>query len=131
MRYRVDGVLKEAVQLLRWLHDNLVARIKILAGLDISERRLPQDGHLRTDHLPGVYMHLSTLPTYWGEKIALRLLGRNRLRMTLGMLGLRSPLHGRLGVLTRRPEGILLVVGPTDRQWKDHHIVRAGRGDPP
>src|SRR5687767_1991307 len=78
MRYRIDGVLKETLELPRWMHESLVSRIKILARLDISERRLPQDGHITAEDPRGLDIRVSVLPTRWGEKIVIRMLRRGR-----------------------------------------------------
>src|SRR5437773_5051646 len=67
VRYRVDGVLKEFRKIPRWMHENLVVRVKVLARLDISERRVPQDGHIAADVSSGPDLRVSILPTRWGE----------------------------------------------------------------
>jgi len=80
VRHRLDGLLKEVMDLPKWVHDGLVARVKIMAGLDIAERRLPQDGRLRlqTDNGQPVDFRVSTLRTLHGEKIVLRLLDHQK-----------------------------------------------------
>ncbi len=113
VRYRVNGVLRELQKIPRWMHENLVVRIKVLARLDISERRLPQDGHIAADVSNGPDIRVSVLPTRWGEKIVLRLLRRGRSVMTLGQLGFQSRVVENLIGLIRRPQGMLLTVGPT------------------
>src|SRR5438045_1990806 len=87
VRYRVDGVLRELRKVPRWMHENLVVRIKVLARLDISERRLPQDGHITAEIADGPDIRVSVLPTRWGEKIVIRLLRRGRSLMSLAQLG--------------------------------------------
>src|SRR5690242_7523206 len=89
VRYRVDGVLKELHKVPRWMHENLVVRIKVLARLDISERRLPQDGHITAETPAAPDIRVSVLPTRWGEKIVIRLLRRGRSLMTLARLGFK------------------------------------------
>src|ERR1051325_1348735 len=113
VRYRVDGVLKEFRKIPRWMHENLVVRVKVLARLDISERRVPQDGHIAAEVTNGPDIRVSILPTRWGEKIVIRLLRRGRSLMTLGQLGFQPAAEERLHGLIRRPEGMLLAVGPT------------------
>jgi type II secretory ATPase GspE/PulE/Tfp pilus assembly ATPase PilB-like protein len=113
VRYRVNGVLRESLEIPRWMHENLVVRIKILAKLDISERRIPQDGHITADESDGLDVRVSVLPTRWGEKIVVRMLRRGRSLMTLAQLGFQPGLEERLFGLIRRPQGMLLAVGPT------------------
>jgi type II secretory ATPase GspE/PulE/Tfp pilus assembly ATPase PilB-like protein len=113
VRYRVNGVLKQSLDIPRWLHENLIVRIKVLAKLDISERRLPQDGHITAEDPNSPDIRVSILPTRWGEKIVIRLLRRGRSLMTLGRLGFQTKVEERLHGLIRRPQGMLLAVGPT------------------
>ncbi len=112
VRCRIDGLLKQTLEIPRWMHDNLVVRIKILARLDISERRLPQDGHIHGD-ANGADIRVSTLLTRWGEKVVIRVLRRGRASMALAQLGFGPAVEDRLQALIRQPQGILLVVGPT------------------
>jgi type II secretory ATPase GspE/PulE/Tfp pilus assembly ATPase PilB-like protein len=113
IRYRVNGKLRETLEIPRWMHDNLIARIKVLARLDIAERRLPQDGHIQGEEDGDPDVRVSTLPARWGEKAVLRLLRKGRSLMPLAQLGFHPDLEERLHALVRRPQGILLVVGPT------------------
>jgi type II secretory ATPase GspE/PulE/Tfp pilus assembly ATPase PilB-like protein len=113
VRYRVNGMLNESIEIPRWMHENLVVRIKVLAKLDISERRLPQDGHISAEDSASPDIRVSVLPTRWGEKIVIRLLRRGRSLMTLGQLGFQPNVEERLHGLIRRPQGMLLAVGPT------------------
>src|ERR1043165_210819 len=113
VRYRVNGVLNEFLEVPRWMHENLVVRIKVLAKLDISERRIPQDGHITAEDPGSPDIRVSVLPTRWGEKIVIRVLRRGRSLMTLGQLGFRPDIEERLHGLIRRPQGMLLAVGPT------------------
>src|SRR5262249_3247166 len=71
VRYRINGVLNESLEVPRWMHENLVVRIKVLAKLDISERRIPQDGHITAEDANGLDIRVSVLPTRWGEKIVI------------------------------------------------------------
>ena len=113
VRYRVNGALKETLEVPRWMHDSLISRIKILAKLDISERRLPQDGHIQAEGNSGLDVRVSILPSRWGEKAVIRMLRRGRSMMSLAKLGCSSDTEQRLHALIRRPQGMLLVVGPT------------------
>ena len=113
VRCRVDGLLRETHEVPRWMHENLVVRIKVLARLDISERRIPQDGHITAEESGGIDTRVSVLPTRWGEKIVIRLLRRGRSLMTLAQLGFQAGLEERLHALIRQPQGMVLSVGPT------------------
>jgi type II secretory ATPase GspE/PulE/Tfp pilus assembly ATPase PilB-like protein len=113
VRYRVNGVLNEALEIPRWMHENFVVRIKVLARLDISERRIPQDGHITAEDSNSPDIRVSVLPTRWGEKIVIRMLRRGRSLMTLAQLGFQLTIEERLHGLIRRPQGMLLAVGPT------------------
>src|SRR5215831_13385154 len=113
VRYRINGILNESLEVPRWMHENLVVRIKVLAKLDISERRVPQDGHITAEDDKSPDIRVSVLPTRWGEKIVIRLLRRGRSLLTLGQLGFKPAIEERLHGLIRRPQGMLLTVGPT------------------
>jgi type II secretory ATPase GspE/PulE/Tfp pilus assembly ATPase PilB-like protein len=113
VRCRVNGILKETFEVPKWMHENLVVRIKVLAKLDISEKRVPQDGHITAEGSNGMDIRVSVLPTRWGEKVVIRMLRRGRSLMTLNQLGFKSGIEERLHGLIRRPQGILLSVGPT------------------
>jgi type II secretory ATPase GspE/PulE/Tfp pilus assembly ATPase PilB-like protein len=113
VRYRVHGLLSTAFRLARALHPPLVSRVKILASLDIAERRLPQDGAVRATHAGhAVDLRISSLPTQYGEKLVIRILDQSRPLLTLAGLGLGADLAAVEGLLTRR-KGIILVTGPT------------------
>jgi type II secretory ATPase GspE/PulE/Tfp pilus assembly ATPase PilB-like protein len=113
VRCRVDGILRESFEVPKWMHENLVVRIKVLAKLDISERRIPQDGHITAEESHGMDIRVSVLPTRWGEKVVIRMLRRGRSLMALTQLGFKSGIEERLHGLIRRPQGIVLSVGPT------------------
>ena len=115
VRYRVNGVLRESLEIPKWMHENLVVRIKVLAKLDISERRIPQDGHITGEdsNSSAMDIRVSVLPTRWGEKIVIRILRRGRSLMALAQLGIPPGVEERLHALIRRPQGMLLAVGPT------------------
>ncbi len=114
VRFRVDGVLREALQPPRALGPLLVSRVKVMAHLDIAEKRLPQDGRisLRVAGRP-VDVRVSTLPTGHGERVVLRLLDKREGRLDLQHLGMERHDEARLLRLIQRPHGILLVTGPT------------------
>lgn len=114
VRYRVDGTLRDIVSPRRALHNALVSRIKIMASLDIAEKRLPQDGRiaLRVGGRP-IDVRVSTLPTGHGERAVLRLLDKEAGRLQLENLGMAADVQGQLDALIRRPHGIFLVTGPT------------------
>src|ERR1051326_2745233 len=113
IRYRINKALKETREIPRWVHDNLISRIKILAKLDISERRVPQDGHIQGKESSGLDFRVSILPSRWGEKAVIRVLRRGRSLLSLTELGCGHDTEERLYGLVRRPQGMLLVVGPT------------------
>ncbi len=113
VRLRVDGVLREYMQVPKWLHNPLVSRMKILAKLDISERRLPQDGRIKIQHRgKSIDLRVSTLPTHFGEKVVLRLLGSSNIP-GLDQLGFTEPQVGILDAALGQPQGMILTTGPT------------------
>jgi type IV pilus assembly protein PilB len=114
VRHRLDGVLTRAMELPKSVQEGLMARLKILAGMDAAERRLPQEGRLRLTAADGGEVDLlaSSLRTLFGEKIVLRVLERRKNVPPLHELGLSPSALSDLGVLLRRPHGLLLVVGP-------------------
>jgi type II secretory ATPase GspE/PulE/Tfp pilus assembly ATPase PilB-like protein len=115
VRHRLDGLLKEVMDLPKWVHEGLVARVKIMAGLDIAERRLPQDGRLRLqmDNGQPVDFRVSTLRTLHGEKIVLRLLDHQKGVPSLEQLGFAHAALEDLRQFLRFQHGMILVVGPT------------------
>lgn len=114
VRYRVDGVLRDVVSPRKALHSALISRIKIMAHLDIAEKRLPQDGRiaLRVGGRP-IDVRVSTLPTGHGERAVLRLLDKEAGRLQLEKLGMSPSVLAQLDHLIRQPHGIVLVTGPT------------------
>jgi general secretion pathway protein E len=114
IRYRVDGILYEQEAPPRRLQAAVTSRIKIMAEMNIAERRLPQDGRIRvTLHGQRVDIRVSTIPTVHGESIVMRLLQRSSVFLPLEKLGFPGPTLKRFESLIRRPHGILLVTGPT------------------
>ena len=114
VRYRLDGVLRDIVRPKRALHAALVSRLKIMANLDIAEKRLPQDGRilLRLGGRP-VDVRVSTLPTGHGERVVLRLLDKERGRLEPESLGMSPEVLATFDRLVTQPHGIVLVTGPT------------------
>lgn len=114
VRFRIDGVLHEVMRPARSLAPLIVSRVKVMAELDIAEKRLPQDGRisLRVAGRP-VDVRVSTLPAGRGERVVLRLLDKQAGRMDLRQLGMDEETLGRAQRLIARPHGILLVTGPT------------------
>ncbi len=114
VRFRVDGTLRDIVRPKRALHAALVSRIKIMAQLDIAEKRLPQDGRI-TLRVGGraVDVRVSTLPTGHGERVVLRLLEKDLSKLNLESLGMSDLTRSRFDTLIQQPHGILLVTGPT------------------
>ncbi|MDI2146179.1 type II secretion system ATPase GspE [Pseudomonas sp. ITA] len=114
IRYRVDGTLRDVVSPRRALHGALVSRIKIMAHLDIAEKRLPQDGRiaLRVAGRP-IDIRVSTVPCSHGERVVMRLLDKQVGRLQLETLGMAPQVLSQLDTLIRQPHGIVLVTGPT------------------
>ena len=114
VRFRQDGVLRDIVEPQRAVHGVLVSRIKIMAQMDIAEKRMPQDGRI-TLRLAGrpVDVRVSTLPTGHGERVVLRLLDKQAGRLDLGHLGMEGETRKSLDTLVHQPHGIILVTGPT------------------
>jgi len=114
IRYRIDGILYEQEAPPRRLQAAVTSRIKIMAEMNIAERRLPQDGRIRvTLHSQRVDIRVSTMPTVHGESIVMRLLQRASVFHPLEQLGFPAALLKRFQALIKRPHGILLVTGPT------------------
>jgi len=114
VRIRVDGVLRELAQIPSRLQNSVVSRIKILADMDIAERRAPQDGRfLVRMGQKKLDLRVSTLPTHYGEKVVMRLLDPTAPRLQFGDLGLEPRKVELLQEILARPQGTLLVTGPT------------------
>ena len=114
IRFRVDGILREVVQPKRELAALLVSRIKVMAKLDIAEKRIPQDGRISL-RVGGreVDIRVSTLPSANGERVVLRLLDKQAGRLTLRHLGMNEQDRDHLERAVKKPHGIILVTGPT------------------
>ncbi|NND39935.1 MAG: type II secretion system ATPase GspE [Pseudomonadales bacterium] len=114
VRYRVDGVLREVVEPKRVLAPLLVSRIKVMAKLDIAEKRVPQDGRISI-RIGGreIDLRVSTMPSSNGERVVMRLLDKQAGRLKLTSLGMGREDLERMRVILKRPHGIVLVTGPT------------------
>jgi general secretion pathway protein E len=114
VRFRIDGVLRDVLEPPRALHAALVSRLKIMASLDIAEKRLPQDGRISLKlGDKSVDVRVSTLPTGSGERVVLRLLDKDSAKLDLAVLGLADDTRAAIDALIREPHGIVLVTGPT------------------
>ena len=114
IRYRIDGALQDMEAPPAALGPALVSRVKIMARLDIAERRLPQDGRIRIP-VRGrqIDMRVSTVPTIFGENVVMRVLDRSAIELEFAKLGFDDALERRFLALLDQPNGILLVTGPT------------------
>jgi type IV pilus assembly protein PilB len=115
IRYRKDGSLFKSMNLPLTIKNALVARLKILAGLDITERRVPQDGRIkmRMGRNKSVDFRVSSLPTLFGESVVLRILDKSSLNVDLTQLGFEHSTFDMLKRCLKKPQGLLLVTGPT------------------
>jgi general secretion pathway protein E len=114
VRYRIDGVLHDVEAPARRLQAAIVSRIKIMAKLNIAERRLPQDGRIKLRQMGReIDLRVSTLPTLFGESVVLRILDRSSIVVNLDSLGFPADTLGQFDKLITRPYGMILVTGPT------------------
>ncbi len=114
VRFRVDGTLREVVKPNRALHAALISRLKIMAELDISEKRMPQDGRISLRiGTRAVDVRVSTLPSAYGERAVLRLLDKSESKLNLEAVGMQGEVLSQLQKLIAQPHGIILVTGPT------------------
>ncbi len=114
IRFRIDGMLHTQTVMEKRIASALVSRLKLMAGLDISEKRLPQDGRFKTElRHKDIDVRLSTLPLQHGESAVMRLLDNSGGIMSLDRLGMGEQVLERFRMLARNPHGIVLVVGPT------------------
>ena len=118
VRFRIDGILYNVMALPMKLRDPLTSRIKIMAKLDIAEKRLPQDGRIKIkmkieDRGRDLDFRVSCLPTLWGEKIVMRLLDKSKLMLDMTKLGFEPHSLERFKKAIAKPYGIVLVTGPT------------------
>ncbi len=114
VRFRVDGILFEAMKLPKELELSVVSRLKIMAKMDISERRIPQDGRIEFQiDRRDIDLRVSTLPTIFGEKIVIRILDKSSVTKNLDMLGFSKGHLEDLRKLIKKPTGMIFVTGPT------------------
>jgi type IV pilus assembly protein PilB len=115
IRHRLDGLLKEVMDLPKWVHEGLIARLKIMAGMDIAEKRLPQDGRIRAKSEEGsdVDFRVSTLRTLFGEKVVMRVLDHRKGVPALEEVGMSASAMEEMHFFLRHQHGMILVVGPT------------------
>ena len=114
VKYRIDGVLVEQPPPPKHLQPALIGRIKIMSGMNIAERYVPQDGHI-TLRFEGrkVDIRVSTVPTLYGESVVMRILDKSSLPLNLESLGMRESLRNQMDRLIGKPHGMVLVTGPT------------------
>ena len=114
VRYRIDGILNELMKAPKTIQSELVSRLKIMAQMDISEKRLPQDGRIKVKvQNKNIDLRVSSLPTVFGEKIVIRILDKSRLSLTLDQVGFDEDLLKLFKTLSSAPNGIVLMTGPT------------------
>lgn len=114
VRFRIDGMLKQHTEVSKWMYSPLTSRIKILADVDIAEKRIPQDGRIRYVADGQTFdFRVSTLPTHFGEKTVIRVLKHDKALMELRNLGFSTTELQRLSDLVEKPQGMIFVTGPT------------------
>ncbi len=114
VRYRIDGVLYEMVSPSQSIASALVSRVKVMSKLDIAERRLPQDGRIEFTLPSGpIDLRVAVLPTMFGESVVMRILDRSNVQLSLDKVGLGSTELDQLRTLINKPNGIVVVTGPT------------------
>jgi type IV pilus assembly protein PilB len=114
VRFRIDGILQDIMSPPKAVQPALISRVKILASMDIAERRLPQDGHINIRVEGKEYdLRVSTLPTVLGEKVVIRILDQSTTRVSLSKIGLDATLLAEWEELIQKPYGMIIVTGPT------------------
>jgi type IV pilus assembly protein PilB len=114
VRYRIDGVLHEVMRSPKSIQSGVISRLKIMADINIAERRIPQDGRLSVSaHGKKVDLRVATLPTVWGEKVVMRILDNSTARLDLSDLGFTQNNYERYSESFGKPYGMILVTGPT------------------
>ncbi|MFA9445660.1 GspE/PulE family protein [Egicoccus sp. AB-alg6-2] len=114
VRYRIDGVLHEVMRSPKTIQSGVISRLKIMADVDIAERRIPQDGRISvTSNNKAIDLRFSTLPTVFGEKVVMRILDKTSILLELEDLGFLEHNHKRFEEAFRKPYGTILVTGPT------------------
>lgn len=114
VRNRIDGVLQDSIKLPKWTQPIIISRIKVLGGMDIAEKRLPQDGRIKVrSRNVSVDLRVSTLPTYYGEKAVIRILNKEEAFLSLDDLGLSDRSLKSVKSFIKQPQGMILFTGPT------------------
>jgi len=114
VRYRIDGVLHEVMRSPKSIQSGVISRLKIMADINIAERRVPQDGRLSVAaHGKKIDLRVATLPTVWGEKVVMRVLDNSTASLDLADLGFREDNYRRYSESFTKPYGMILVTGPT------------------
>ncbi|MEI6502702.1 MAG: GspE/PulE family protein, partial [Armatimonadota bacterium] len=114
IRYRIDGILHEVMRLPKYVHAPLISRFKIMSGMNIAERRVPQDGRIHIRHAGKDYdLRASNIPTTNGEKAVMRILDKSSIQVGLESLGLQPAMQARVEKLIVQPNGMILSTGPT------------------
>lgn len=114
VRFRIDGMLRQHTELSKWMYSPFTSRIKILADLDIAEKRIPQDGRIRHTVEGGVFdFRVSTLPTHFGEKTVIRVLKHDIALLDIRNLGISPEDQELVSELIEKPQGMVFVTGPT------------------
>jgi type IV pilus assembly protein PilB len=114
VRFRIDGVLHDIMRSPRNIQSGVISRLKIMAEINIAERRIPQDGRLSvTVTGKKIDLRVATLPTVWGEKVVMRVLDNSTAMLTLADLGFSTPNYDRYSTSFTKPYGMILVTGPT------------------
>ena len=114
VRYRIDGVLHEVMRSPKSIQSGVISRLKIMADINIAERRIPQDGRLSVSaHGKKIDLRVATLPTVWGEKVVMRILDNSTARLDLSELGFTQNNYERYSESFGKPYGMILVTGPT------------------
>jgi type IV pilus assembly protein PilB len=114
VRYRIDGILQEMMTLPKQTHAPLVSRIKIMADMDIAEKRVPQDGRIQIKmDIHNIDLRVSTLPTIYGEKVVIRLLDKTNALFTINELGMQPEVLDVFKKMLKQTYGVILITGPT------------------
>jgi len=114
VRNRIDGVLQDSIKLPKWTQPIIISRIKVLGSMDISEKRLPQDGRIKVrSRNMSVDLRVSTLPTYYGEKAVIRILNKEEAFLTLDEMGFAEKSLTLINGFIKQPQGMILFTGPT------------------
>ncbi len=114
VRYRIDGVMYNSINIPKEISDSVISRIKVSAGMDIAERRRPQDGHFSAQYRNEFYdFRVSSIGAKYGEKLTIRILSRQKMLMPMERLGMLEDQYEVFSRLIKRPYGIILVTGPT------------------